>query len=319
LSVTSARVDATHAERAPNAPGHASMHTFRASLSGSNVGLAALPKGHVGRAAYTLVAALVFSSACSRKTSPDATTLSFSREGQVVATLRLDELKAVSPPEQIAVYDPYYEKEKHFLALPLRPLLERGFPGASLAGHEVVVHARDGYAVPIPSAMIAERGAYLAIADSDVSGWEPFGTQHLNPGPFYMVWREPHQQHSKDYPRPYQIASIELTTFERLYGHMVPIGEAPESAAMRGFTLFRENCVRCHAINREGGRVGPELNVPQSIVEYRPAAQIRAYIHNPRAFRYGMMPAFEQLTDSDLDALLGYFDAMKSRKHDSGP
>jgi len=43
-------------------------------------------------------------------------------------------------------------------------------------------------------------------------------------------------------------------------------------------------------MNREGGRVGPELNVPQSIVEYRPEAQIKAYIRNPLQFRYGHMP-----------------------------
>ena len=36
---------------------------------------------------------------------------------------------------------------------------------------------------------------------------------------------------------------------------------------------------------------------------YRPAAQIRAYIKDPRTFRYGNMPAQPQLREQDLDAL----------------
>ena len=71
-------------------------------------------------------------------------------------------------------------------------------------------------------------------------------------------------------------------------------------------------------MNREGGTVGPDLNVPQSIVEYRPVEQVKAYIRNPATFRYGKMPAHEDLSGADLDALVAYFRAMKDRKHDTG-
>ena len=62
--------------------------------------------------------------------------------------------------------------------------------------------------------------------------------------------------------------------------------------------------------------MGPELNVPQSIVEYRPEAQIREYIKNPGTFRYGAMPAHEDLSSAQLDSLIAYFRAMAQRKHD---
>jgi len=74
----------------------------------------------------------------------------------------------------------------------------------------------------------------------------------------------------------------------------------------------------CHAINGEGGTVGPDLNVPQSIVEYRPVPQIKAYVRDPATFRYGNMPAHPDLSGADLDALVAYFRAMKDRKHDPG-
>ena len=59
--------------------------------------------------------------------------------------------------------------------------------------------------------------------------------------------------------------------------------------------------------------------MPQSIVEYRPRAQIRAYIRDPREFRYGVMPAHRDLSEAQLDALIAYFEAMAQRKHDPEP
>ena len=105
--------------------------------------------------------------------------------------------------------------------------------------------------------------------------------------------------------------------FERRHPHTVPTGEAEGSPARRGYALFRSQCITCHAINGEGGTVGPELNVPRSIVEYRPVEQIKAYVRDPLSFRYTAMPANPSLGDDDLDALVAYFRAMSTRKHDS--
>ena len=62
--------------------------------------------------------------------------------------------------------------------------------------------------------------------------------------------------------------------------------------------------------------MGPDLNVPRSIVQYRPIPEIRAYIRNPEATRYTSMPAHPGLSDDDLDALIAYFSAMSQRKQD---
>ena len=58
--------------------------------------------------------------------------------------------------------------------------------------------------------------------------------------------------------------------------------------------------------------------MPRSIVEYRPADQIKAYIRDPGSFRYTSMPPHPALSDAELDALIAYFTAMKDRKNDPG-
>ena len=163
---------------------------------------------------------------------------------------------------------------------------------------------------------LLEGGAHIAIEDVDVPGWEPIGPQKANPGPFYLVWTKPHQQSLETHPRPWQLAAIEIVRFEDAFPRTVPAGLAEGDPGWKGFAVFKEQCVHCHAMNRQGGRVGPELNVPRSIVEYRPVDQIKAYIKNPLDFRYSAMPPHPTMTDETLDAIVAYFEAMKTRKQD---
>lgn len=281
----------------------------------------------VGVALFALTA--FFALGCERRPAPDAgdasappvegarlaAELRFEREGQEGRSVALRELLATIPAEEFRAYDPYYAHEKTWRAVPLVRVLEAGFGRATkLAELDFVLRAKDGYSVPLPGTKVTEPGAYVAFEDVEVSGWEPIGPQRANPGPFYVVWRNADQQNLETHPRPWQLASIEIAPFETTHPHTFPRGAS--EIAVRGFRLFRQQCIACHAINREGGRVGPELNVPQSIVEYRPEPQIRAYIKDPRTFRYGNMPAHPGMTEVELDALVAYFRAMRERKHD---
>lgn len=244
-------------------------------------------------------------------------TLVFKRMGQEVRTISLRDLLAKIPSETVKQFDPYYGKDKTYRAVPLGRVLDLAFDGVDLAKQEYVLRAKDGYTVPMRGALATEPGAYVAFEDVDVPGWEPIGQQHANPGPFYVVWAKRDQIDLESHPRPYQLATIEIARFDDLFPHTVPTGIAEGEPARRGFATFKEQCILCHAVNREGGRVGPELNVPQSIVEYRPAEQIKAYIKNPLTFRYSQMPPHPSFTDGDLDDLVAYFAAMKDRKHDA--
>ena len=264
-----------------------------------------------------VVLALVLTVACKKPPQGDASAaITFVRDGKTVATVTRADLEANAKPITLEGFDPYYGKNKRFRALDLKRVLAKGF--GSTDGFdklEFVLRARDGYAVPMRGALVMEDGAYVAVEDLDVAGWEPIGPQHANPGPFYLVWQKSEQTNLDSHPRPWELEKIEIARFDAIYPHTSP-GEGASSLAQRGYDAFRDRCIKCHAINREGGHVGPDLNVPQSVTEYRPEDQIRAYIKNPATFRYGNMPAHPDMKDDELDAIVAYLRAMKDRKHD---
>lgn len=243
--------------------------------------------------------------------------LSFKKHDREVKTLDLEAIIKTIPPEVVKQYDPYYNKEKTYRAVPLARVIEIGFTNEQgLPTQEYVLRALDGYTVPLHGNKVFEAGAYLAFEDTEVAGWEPIGQQRANPGPFYLIWAKKDQTDLEGHPRPYQLASIQIADFDEVFPFTVPTGATADSPARRGFGIFQNQCVHCHAVNRQGGRVGPELNVPRSIVEYRPVDQIKAYIKNPLDFRYSTMPPHPTLTEADLDGVIAYFTAMKDLKHD---
>lgn len=262
--------------------------------------------------------ALLLLVSCKGKTNegPEPS-LEFTDEGRAVAKISLSELTRQIQTETFTAFDPYYGKTKTYRALPFDKVMKLGFKGMSaLDDKEIVLRARDGYTVPFRPALANEPGSYIAVEDVESPSWDPIGPQKANPGPFYFVWKEPSQQNLETHPRPWQLAQIEIARFEVKFPHTVPTGEPTGSLAQKGYDLFRDRCFRCHAVNREGGRVGPDLSLPKNVLEYRTEAEVRAYIKNPLALRYGNMPPHPDLTDADLDALIGYLSAMKSRKHD---
>jgi len=245
--------------------------------------------------------------------------LRFLRAGHEARVVFASALRAACEELTVAVADPYYEKPKRFLAWPLRCVLEQGFGALTeLASQELLLRALDGYTRVTEGSVLLEPGGYLAFADAErpAGGFDPIDYRQADPAPFYVIWKGAGERDVVRYPWPYQLAEIEVVRAVDRFPRAVPPGAEPGSPARRGFDVFRKSCLQCHAINGDGGRVGPELNVPQSIVEYRPEAQIRAFVRDPLTFRYTQMPANPHLSDADLDALLAYFRHMSAYKLD---
>ncbi len=252
-------------------------------------------------------------------------TLRLVENGKLLAAPTLPELLAACEETTVEVEDPYYGGKRRFRACPLPQVLALGFGELdALRGGTLLLRALDGYTRSANADQLLGPGPHLAFADADrlargEQGFDPIDRRQVDPAPFYLVWAGPDQSDVHVYPWPYQLATIELARFQDVYPNTVPKGAEEGSAAAEGYAVFQRECTHCHAINGEGGKVGPDLNVPQSIVDYRPEAQIRAYIRDPKAFRYTSMPSHSHLKKPELDGLIAYLRHMSGHKVDPGP
>ena len=176
-------------------------------------------------------------------------------------------------------------------------------------------HLADGRTTRVDAKALQNGRGVLAIRDlgaPEGARWRPHreGQFEMTPGPFYLVWdREPaHGGH----PWISQIEGISLEDPSPADSPAFP-RHAPE--AERGFGLFRDLCLTCHSVNFSGGRLGPELNVPQSVTESLRRKALRTYIRTPREVRAtATMPDFPQLTSGELDDIVDYLQAMRWAK-----
>ena len=136
----------------------------------------------------------------------------------------------------------------------------------------------------------------------------------VSPAPYYLVW-EAGQTLGEQVPWPYQLAQIEIVDFKTKFEKSFPKGAEATSNAMKGFVTFKNQCIRCHSVNLQGGDLGPELNAPQNVTEYWSEKNLKSFIRDASSFRYkSKMPAFPHLEDTQIDQVLDYLKWMKKFK-----
>ncbi len=230
--------------------------------------------------------------------------------------LDLDALRALAPPQIIETQDDQYGRRKRFRALSMATIFDRTLGREAVRGNEILLRALDGYVISLAGSRLYDGDAYLAFDDADVPGFEPIGPKRVDPGPYYLIWPKDEQHDLVQWPRPYQLSNIAIATYASRFPHTLPEGAEKDELVNHGFGIWKSLCVHCHAINREGGRVGPDLNVPKNVLEYWTEDNFRAYVKNPQTFRYGNMPPNPQLTDRDLDGIVAYLRYMQTKKHE---
>ncbi|HAZ07130.1 MAG TPA: hypothetical protein DCZ01_01100 [Elusimicrobia bacterium] len=240
----------------------------------------------------------------------EAPALIFCAGGKEVFRATAAELRARPDARVVDVADYFYGRRKRYRAVPLRGLLTTAF-GASWAEDtlgEVFFEALDGYRSHAKTGDLMADGGWLAYDDEEVPGWAEIPKERTRPGPFYVFWTGAEQRPRNGFPWPRQIVSIKKGMVEDEFPKAVPRGAAPDSAAARGWKIFRADCISCHAMSSQGGTVGPDLNEPRGVTRYLSKKYLKAYIKKASAFRHTKMPDFDELTPRDLDGLMSYFD-----------
>jgi mono/diheme cytochrome c family protein len=130
-----------------------------------------------------------------------------------------------------------------------------------------------------------------------------------------LGWSPEEQKNESGWP--YQIVALDLVRFVDKFPKIAP----PDNASQRvldGFLAFRTYCVACHAINGEGGEIGPELNAPVNVTEYFKQPHLTNYILNPASIRRGakMDNFMSKVPDSKTKVarIIDYLEAMKAKK-----
>ena len=183
--------------------------------------------------------------------------------------------------------DPVYNKPKKFNALPLKDLLERFSSVKSLNAIEtkVVFECEDGYKPEMPLEKLLSAKAFLAVSDVNApkgGEWEQIlkDGHEMKAEPFYVVYKGVSPK-DVNYKWPYNLVKIHFAPLHENDAALKPKDES----VMTGYNLFKKNCQTCHAINKIGGKMGPELNYPKSVAEYWKTDDLKAFIQNPASYR----------------------------------
>jgi cytochrome c2 len=212
--------------------------------------------------------------------------------------------------------DPVYHKTKKFNALPLKELLEQYSSLKKLipADIKVVFECEDGYKPEMPLEKLLSAKAFLAVSDVNAPkgrDWEQiFKDGHeMKAAPFYIIY-EGVSSDDLDFKWPYNLVKIHFAPLHENDAALKPKDES----AIAGYELFKKRCQTCHAINKIGGKMGPELNYPKSITEYWKNDDLKAFIQNPASYRNDVKMPTLGIKPEEATEIVKYLSYMSEHK-----
>ena len=247
----------------------------------------------------------------------------FKKEGKVVKTMSVDDLRALAPERSLEVFEPHERRNRLYRVLSARAVFDKVFGRDWEKAREIGFTAIDGFQPSVPVKRFLHHDGYFAFANEDR---EPFtltnklqNDEAVTLGPLYLVWDNIGSEELLETwvsDMPYQIKTIDLKMKEP-FPNMVPPPRSSEQVR-RGFEHFRTQCAACHTINGDGGGKAPELNYPESVVEYIKPEYLKRWILAPQTIRYNTrMPALaEEISNREqvTAEIIAYLKAMSKVK-----
>jgi cytochrome c2 len=208
-------------------------------------------------------------------------------------------------------HDLFFKKPKSYQAYSLQSTLQDWVSQlADTSGVDVIFTCTDGYAPSMPLNRVLAGDGFLAYRDMSLKGGNWPDSIHDKFTPYYLVWT--HLKGPKEgFHWPYGLASLRLNLRAGEFAAALP----PSEATMAGYGLFKDNCMKCHAINKVGGQLGPEFNYPRNITEYWEKETIWEFVKAPQSFRYNSkMPPQPSLQREDFEHIYAYLQSMKGQQ-----
>jgi len=211
------------------------------------------------------------------------------------------------------IYDPVFKKAKKYKAIPLKPYLEELVVSQSIdtADTEIIFLCKDGYNPSMSLNKVLQNEPYLAIKDLEATeGKNWMDTLQGKWSPFYLVWAN-NAKGTKGFTWPYGLKFLQFKTSDAAYAAAFP----EDKTQIAGFELYKAKCMKCHSVNKVGGIMGPEFNIPKNITEYWQSTDIKAFVKNPYSYRYNSkMPPVDGIKEEEIDKIIQYLAYMKGYK-----
>jgi len=139
-------------------------------------------------------------------------------------------------------------------------------------------------------------------------------THEYDPGPYFIthanfVPREKFLSYTEQPQIPDNIMRLNFTTTAATYGPIMPHGSyAADSPVMQGFTIARQNCLRCHFMNAAGGTKSGRDWRSLSVWASEQPKFFERYVHDPQSVEpHAHMEGSPTYDAATLHALTAYF------------
>jgi len=220
--------------------------------------------------------------------------ITFSKGEKQLNQFSLNNLKSISKPVKVKVFDPHENSEIIYEGLRFVEVLNKVYGNSWKKADMIYIVCADGFKAPIQRATVELNTSYLAFRKFDKQGRETaFQTNNITQNekeielkPLYLVWDDknnPDIRADGATNWPYQIVAIELWNYDDKFKKMIPRSNSSENVK-NGFVLTQKYCTGCHSFNGEGGGKGGEL-ASSHVLANLEDLWLRRWIDNPKSLK----------------------------------